>query len=107
MMDDSIAGGSHTPMLARVLISRLGIFQIQMKNSTRGEGLRTQLRSHDMHGNDVVYPSGGENDATTKANVIILGRRSKLRSERSEYAKLPVTEFSAVSHMSNETLCWD
>lgn len=63
----------HTPMLANVLISRLGIFQIQRKNSTRGERLRTQSKSHDMHGNDVVYPGGGENDATAKANVIILG----------------------------------
>lgn len=56
MMDDRIAGGSHTPMLASVLISRLGIFQIQRKNSTRGERLRTQSKSHDMHGNDVVCP---------------------------------------------------
>lgn len=73
MMDDSIAGGSHTPMLASVLISRLGLFQIQRKNSTAGERLRTQLKSHDMHENDVVYLGGGENDATAKANVIILG----------------------------------
>lgn len=60
-------------MLANVLISRLGIFQIQRKNSTRGERLRTQSKSHDMHGNDVVYPGGGVNDATAKANVITLG----------------------------------
>lgn len=73
MMDDSTAGGSHTPMLASVLISRLGIIQIPRKNSTRGERLRTQLKSYDMYGNDVVYPGGGENDATAKANVIILG----------------------------------
>lgn len=84
MMDDSIAGGSHTPMLARVLISRLGIFQIQMKNSTRGEGLRTQLRSHDMYGNEVVYPSGGENDATAKANVIILGGEDLSSGQRDQ-----------------------
>lgn len=75
MMDDSIAGGSHTPMLASVLISRLVIFQIQRKNSTRGERLRTQLKSHDMHGNDVVYRGGEEDDATAKANVIILGEK--------------------------------
>lgn len=55
-MDDSIAGGSHTPMLASVLISRLGIFQIQKNNSTRGERLKTQSKSHDIDGNDVVYP---------------------------------------------------
>lgn len=43
-------------MLASVLISRLGIFRIQRKNSTRGIRLRTQLKSHDMYGNDAVYP---------------------------------------------------
>lgn len=48
MMVDSNAGGSHTPMLASVLISRLGIFQMQRKNSTRGERLKTQSKSHDM-----------------------------------------------------------
>lgn len=73
MMDDSIAGGSHTPMLASVLISRLGIFQMERRNSTRGKRLKTQSKSHDIHGNDVVYPGGGENDATAKANVIIFG----------------------------------
>lgn len=73
MMDDSIAGGSHTPMLASVLISRLGIFQMQRRNSTRGKRLKKQSKSHEIHGNDVVYPGGGENDATAKANVIILG----------------------------------
>lgn len=62
-------------MLASVLISRLGIFQVQRKNSTREEWLKTQSKSHDMHGNDVVYPGGGENDATTKANVIIIGEK--------------------------------
>ena len=60
-------------MLASVLMSRQGIFQVQRKNCTRGEWLKTQSKSHDMHGNDVVYPGGGENDATTKTNVIILG----------------------------------
>lgn len=35
-------------MLVSVFISRLGIFQIERKNFTRGERLRTQLKSHDM-----------------------------------------------------------
>lgn len=38
-------------MLASVLISRLGIFQIQRKNSTAGERLRAQVKSH---GNDTM-----------------------------------------------------
>lgn len=92
-----MAGGSHTPMLTSVLISRLVIIQIQRKNSTRRERLRTQLKSHDMHGNDVVYRGGGEDDATAKANVIILGEEDLSSGQRgSEYAKLPVTDFSAV-----------
>lgn len=83
-------------MLASVLISRLRIFQIQRKNSTRGKRLRTQLKSYDMHGNDVVYQCGGEDDATAKANVIILGGEDLSSGQRdSEYAKLPVTDFSA------------
>lgn len=84
MMDDSIAGGSHTPMLASVLISRLGLFQIQRKNSTAGERLRTQLKSNDMHENDVVYLGGGENDATAKANVIILGGEDLSSGQREQ-----------------------
>lgn len=60
-------------MLASVLISRQGIFQIQRKNSTRRERLKTQSKLHDMHGNDIVYLGRRENDATTKTNVIILG----------------------------------
>lgn len=47
-MDDSIAGGSHTTIMVSVFISRLGIFQIERKNFTRGERLRKQLKSHDM-----------------------------------------------------------
>lgn len=97
-MDDSIAGGSHTPMLASVLISRLGNIQIQRKNSTAGEWLRTQLKSHEMHGNDVVYRGGGEDDATAKANVIVLEGEDLSSGQRdSEFAKLPVTDFSALS----------
>lgn len=83
-------------MLASVLISRLGIFQVQRKNSTRGEWLKTQSKSHDI-GTDVVYPRGGENDATTKANVIILGVEGLSSGQGDQsYAKLPVTSSNAV-----------
>lgn len=80
-------------MLASVLISRLGIFQVQRKNFTRGEWLKTQSKSHDI-GTDV---GGGENDATTKANVIILGVEGLSSGQGDQsYAKLPVTSSNAV-----------
>lgn len=85
-------------MLASVLMSRLGIFQVQRKNSTRGEWLKTQSKSHDMHGNDVVYPGGGENDASTKTNVIILwGEGLSSGQGDQSYAKLPVTSSNTAS----------